>query len=133
MEIHGKLMNCEGFTRAWVLQEVGVAKDPRVLYGSVEFRHRDLMRLARWIVQCASSLQPIVGIDLLTVHTDWEDWSKDWRTKTERKYTLLDFLSHAKGLGCHDKHDHVYAFLGHPLFQKTDWSGPWLMVFWTSS
>src|ERR1700761_2294258 len=31
------LMDCEWFKRAWVLQEVGVAKLPLVLYGKVEF------------------------------------------------------------------------------------------------
>src|SRR5579862_5011377 len=36
------------FTRAWVIQEVGIAKDPRVLYGQVEFSYRDLMKLAAW-------------------------------------------------------------------------------------
>ena len=118
------LMRSAWFGRAWVLQEVGVAKDPRVLYGFVEFSYRDLMRLARWIVRCAASLQQVAGIDLLTVHTDWEDWSDNWRQSAEHEYTLLDFLSHAKGLGCHDKHDHVYAFLGHPLLRQDDGSGP---------
>jgi hypothetical protein len=34
------------FTCAWVLQEVGLAKDPRILYREVDFSHRDFMRLA---------------------------------------------------------------------------------------
>jgi hypothetical protein len=35
-------------TRAWVIQEVGLAKDPCVLYGGVEFSSRDLVKLAMW-------------------------------------------------------------------------------------
>lgn len=120
----GTLMNCVWFTRAWVLQEVGVAADPCVLYGSIEFKYRDLMRLSRWIVLCAESVQSVAGIDLETIHSDWEDWSDNWRTKAEHDYTLLDFLSHAKCLGCKDAQDHVYAFLGHPLAQLEDGRGP---------
>ena len=112
------------FTRAWVLQEVGVAADPRVLWGNIEFSYRDLMQLSRWIVRCASQLEPRAGICLLTIHTDWEDWSGDWEAKATYKYTLIDFLSHAKGLECRIPHDHIYAFLGHPLAQKEDSSGP---------
>jgi hypothetical protein len=29
------------FYRAWVIQEVGMALDPRVLYGDCEFSYRD--------------------------------------------------------------------------------------------
>lgn len=118
------LMRCAWFSRAWVLQEAGVAKDPRVLYGRVEFSYRSLMKLARWMSRCAASIQLIASVDLLTIHTDWEDWSHNWRASADHEYTILDFLSHAKGLGCHDKHDHVYAFLGHPLLRLDDRSEP---------
>ncbi|KAI9772731.1 MAG: hypothetical protein M1840_000326 [Geoglossum simile] len=118
------LMGCVWFSRAWVLQEAGMAADPRVLYGSLEFSYRDLMNLSRWIMRCAPQLQPISGINLLTIHTDWEEWLIDWQEKTTFKYTLLDFLSHAKGLQCKSAHDHVYAFLGHPVAQLGDGSGP---------
>lgn len=120
----GVLTNCTWFGRTWVLQEAGVAANPTVLYGDAEFSYRDLMHLARWIVRCAPQLEPRAGISLLTVHTDWQDWSEDWRASQDYEYTLLDFLSHAKGLACQNALDHVYAFLGHPLLQKDDRSGP---------
>ena len=43
------LMKRPWFTRAWVLQEVGVAKYPQVFYGDAEFSYRDLMKLIKWM------------------------------------------------------------------------------------
>jgi hypothetical protein len=120
----GRFMKCVWFSRAWVLQEAGVAKDPLVLYGSSEFSYRELMQLTRWIVKCAPQLETKAGISLLTIHTDWQDWSDNWRATQDYTYGLIDLLSHAKGLGFQDRRDHVYAFLGHPLLQKEDGSGP---------
>lgn len=120
----GRFMECAWFSRAWVLQEAGVAKHPLVLYGSSEFSYRDLMQLTRWIVKCAPQLETKAGISLLTIHTDWQDWTDNWKATQEYTYGLVDFLSHAKGLGCQDRRDHVYAFLGHPLLQEKDGSGP---------
>lgn len=112
------------FTRAWVLQEVGLAKDPQVFYGDAVFSYRDLMKLARWIMRCASNLEARAGISFATIHIDWENWSPDWRVhSTYPSYTLLDFLGHARGLLCKDPRDHIYAFLGHPLAQE-DGGGP---------
>lgn len=52
------LMSNVWWTRAWTLQESGVAKAPLVLWGDVEISYRALMRLNRWIVACADELQP---------------------------------------------------------------------------
>lgn len=119
------LMKRPWFTRAWVLQEVGVAKDPQVFYGDAEFSYRDLMKLIKWMRRCASNLETRAGIFWLTIHTDWEYWLPDWRAHaTEANYTLVDFLGHARGLSCKEPKDHIYAFLGHPLTQLEDGSGP---------
>jgi hypothetical protein len=112
------LMKRPWFARAWVLQEAGVAKDPWALYGDMEFKYRDLIQLVKWVARCAPNLQTKVGFQYFTIHMDWEDWSPDWQTKGGNTYyTLLDFLSHARGLFCSEPKDHVYAFLGHPLAQ----------------
>lgn len=104
------------FTRAWVIQEVGLAKDPRVLYGVVEFSYRDLMKLAVWIVRCAPSLEAKAGVSIYSIHTDWPDWSPDWqKTSTYPNEDFLDLLNHCRWLGCTDPRDRVYAYLGHPL------------------
>ncbi|KAK5703149.1 putative aminophospholipid-translocase [Elasticomyces elasticus] len=116
----GVLTRNPWFGRAWVIQEVGKARNPIVLYGKVEFSYRALMQMLRWVVRCASSLQQTARIYLLTIHTDWEQWTADWRTRVEYDYTLIDLLSHAKGLGCSKSHDHVYSLLGHPLLRTGD-------------
>lgn len=110
------LLNHVWFTRAWVIQEVGLAKDPRVLYGVVEFSYRDLMKLAVWITRCAPSLEARAGVSIYTIHTDWADWSPDWqKTSTYPNEDFLDLLNHCRWLGCTDPRDRVYAYLGHPL------------------
>jgi hypothetical protein len=112
------------FTRAWVVQEAGLAKDPRVLYGEVEFKYRDLMKLINWIVHCASQLEARAEVLLSNIHTDWLDWSPDWqKTATFPNKTFLDLLTQASWLSCRDFRDHVYAFLGHPLAQLDDGIG----------
>jgi hypothetical protein len=116
------LTGCTWFTRAWVLQEVGLAKDPRILYGEVEFNYRDFMRLALLVDRCAPNLEARASI---SVHTDWLDWSPDWqRTATYPNEKFLDLLNRAKWLGYREHRDHIYAFLGHPLAQLDDGSGP---------
>ncbi|KAK5737959.1 hypothetical protein LTR17_006399 [Elasticomyces elasticus] len=116
----GVLTRNPWFGRAWVIQEVGKARNPLVLYGKVEFSYRALMQMLRWVVRCASSLQQTAGIYLLTIHTDWELWTADWRTRVDYDYTIIDLLSHAKGLGCSVPHDHVYSLLGHPLLRSEE-------------
>jgi Heterokaryon incompatibility protein (HET) len=112
------------FTRAWVIQEVGIAKDPRVLYGQVEFSYRDLMKLATWTMRCAPSLDPIAGISFFSVHTDWADFSDNWRdTATYPGEDLVDLVNQARWLSCKDPRDHIYSLLGHPLAQIDGRSG----------
>lgn len=109
--------------RAWTLQESGVAKIPLVLFGDAQIEYRGLMRLNRWIVACADELQYKYKISLLTIHSDWEQWTGGWAERQDYTYTVVDFLSHTKGLGCTEPRDHVYAFIGHPLLMKADGSG----------
>jgi hypothetical protein len=111
------LMKMPWFTRAWVLQEVGLAVTPIAFYGPIEFPYRDLMRLAIWVTQCAPNLDPRAGVSFFAVHTDWGDWTT---TGSHPGQTFLDLLSHAKYLSCREFLDHVYAFLGHPLARDMD-------------
>jgi hypothetical protein len=112
------------FYRAWVLQEAGLAKDPRVLYGDVEFKYRDLMKLTDWINTCAPQLEVRAGVLLYTTHMVWRDWSPDWqKTATYPDWAFLDLLTQARWLECRDIRDHIYAFLGHPLAQLDDGNG----------
>lgn len=112
------------FTRAWVIQEVGLAKDPCVLYGGVEFSYRDLVKLAMWTMRCAPNLDTKAGVSFFSVHADWLDWSEDWRTtKTYPGETFVDLLNQARWLSCSDPRDHIYSLLGHPLARWDGGSG----------
>lgn len=104
------------FRRAWVLQEVGLARDPVCLYGDEHFSYRDLMKLAVWTTRCAPHLEPRHGVSFYTVHTDWLNWSPKWQeTSPDPSQTLLGLLNHSRWLSCRMKKDHIYALLGHPL------------------
>ena len=108
------------FTRAWVLQEVGLAKDPRILYGKVDFSYQDFMRLALWVGRCAPNLELRASVSFYSIRTDWLDWSPDWQsTAAYPNEKFLDLPSHARWLGCREHRDYIYAFLGHPLAQLT--------------
>jgi heterokaryon incompatibility protein (HET) len=85
------LMDVDWFSRAWVLQEVGVAKLPWVIYGKSEFNYRHLMQLSRWVVRCAQTLQGKASINFRAIHTEWEEWKRDWReTSDSPEHDLYD-------------------------------------------
>jgi hypothetical protein len=120
----GKMFNLPWFTRSWVLQEVGLAKNPRVLYGDVDFSYRDLMNMANWIEECADHLRPRAGVESSTIHTEWFDWSQKWYEETdEHDCSFIDLIINASCLKCADPKDHVYALLGHPYAQGYDGGG----------
>lgn len=108
-------MQLPWFRRAWVIQEVGLARDPRVLYGRCEFGYREMLRVMRW----ASGQLWIVqfAIPSLLVHREWHDW-----TQPKQPLSFIDLLNHGALLDCSDPRDHVYAFLGHPLARNEDGS-----------
>lgn len=111
------------FTRVWVIQEVGLAQDPWVLYGKSEFDWTSLMRVSQWTLDFANFRLDLTSFPLHSIHTatmdgwalkrstqqtkrDFGTFSKDW--------TLLKLLNSAKGLKATDPSDHIYSFLGHP-------------------
>jgi hypothetical protein len=104
------------FTRAWVLQEVGLAKNAIVLYGVVEFSYQELMAMAIWVTKCAPQLDPRWDFSFSSAHMDWMDWSDDWQEKAAYpNQTLLSLLNQTRCLDCTDLRDRIYAYLGHPL------------------
>jgi hypothetical protein len=117
------LMERPWFRRAWVLQEVGLARRPIVLYGAEQFDYRAFVRMMRWVRTQAWTFR--YQIYVIRVHYDWLDWS-DVRQARGRPagVTLFDLLDHASLLNCADPRDRVYAFLGHPLAQRPDGTGP---------
>ncbi|PVH96922.1 HET-domain-containing protein [Periconia macrospinosa] len=119
-----KFQNLPWFTRAWVVQEVGLAKDPRVLYGPVEFSYRDLMKVAAWTMRRAPNLDTRAGVSFYSIHVDWENWMDDWRdTATYPENNIVDLFNQARWLGCSNPRDHIYSLLGHPLARLEDGTG----------
>lgn len=116
-----RLMQRPWFTRAWVLQEAGMARRPVVLYGEVQFGYQELMKVTGWLI--GSPWAKKFGIRSLLVHRRWIDWPDSGRHGTADN-TLFDLVNHACLLSCQDPRDHVYAFLAHPMAQLEDGSGP---------
>ncbi|KAB5532558.1 heterokaryon incompatibility protein-domain-containing protein [Coniochaeta sp. 2T2.1] len=110
------LLQKDWFTRAWVLQEIGLARNPRVVYDDVDFSYRDLMAAVKWLTFHDSGFAARTGIPGLLIHLLWTDWSGNWASDSSvQQCELLDLLDHAALLACRDPRDHIYAFLGHPL------------------
>jgi hypothetical protein len=109
---------CPWFQRAWVLQEAGLAQNPRVLYGQTEFSYRDFIKVLKLlnVVPWSIKYQPAT----LFIHIEWSDWRQPPACS---EYTFLDLLSHGALLQCSDPRDHICSFLGHPFAQKPDGSG----------
>ncbi|KAN0112256.1 Heterokaryon incompatibility protein (HET) domain containing protein [Hyaloscypha variabilis] len=100
------------FSRAWVVQEAALAKEPIVLYGRAEFGYRDLVMVVRWAN--ASSWAIKFRLSTLMIHLEWADWRANAH---DPAFAFVDLLSHASLLSSSDPRDKVYAFLGHPLAQ----------------
>ncbi|KAL1846610.1 hypothetical protein Daus18300_014201 [Diaporthe australafricana] len=108
-----RFMHLPWFRRAWVIQEVGLARDPRVFYGRCEFGYREMLRVLRWAGSQMWAVQ--FAIPSLLVHREWSDW-----TQQKGPRSFIDLLNHAALLDCSDRRDHVFAFLGHPLARNED-------------
>ena len=129
----GVLLRQPWFSRAWVLQEVGLAKDPRVIYGNFEFSYRDVMKIVMWVNNNAPWLIVKANIPMLMIHVHWADWSTRIIGDSASPYEFLDLLDHASLLMCRDPRDHIYAFLGHPLARTSDGRGLMILPDYTKS
>ncbi|KAK4442075.1 hypothetical protein QBC34DRAFT_419311 [Podospora aff. communis PSN243] len=105
-----ELLNRSWFRRVWVVQEVGLARNPVVLFGNESFGYRRLIKMVDW----AASQWELAGfeVSLLLIHYEWADWACAAKTLEKTFYDLID---HASLLSCKDPRDRIYAFLGHPL------------------
>jgi hypothetical protein len=99
-----RLTNNSWFSRAWVVQEAALAKDPVILYGRAEFGYRDLVMLIRWLNSSPWAVR--FGLSSLMIHLEWADWRVNAHNPA---YGFIDLLSHAALLSCSDPRDKVYA------------------------
>ncbi|KAH8744642.1 HET domain-containing protein [Hyaloscypha finlandica] len=102
---------CPWFSRVWVVQEAALATEARILYGPTELAWRDLIQVKVWLILKAKLIWFKYRLFLNDIHH--QDF---WTTRTEQT-KLVGALARAKGLGCADPRDRVYAFLGSPNAQ----------------
>lgn len=69
-----KFMQLPWLRRAWVIQKVGLAHDPRVLDGSCEFGYREMLKAMRWAGGQIWGFG--FAIPSLLIHREWSDWAQ---------------------------------------------------------
>lgn len=108
------------FQRMWVIQEVGLAKNPIVLFGDCYFDWKLFMLLLDWLSFPASRLYQFNKLSGWTAHQLWQSFDVGNRNKTSSHKLLnfLDILSTAsQRYKATDPRDYIYALLGHPLLK----------------
>lgn len=106
------------FFRAWVVQEAGLAENPRACYGNVEFCYRHLLMVVTWLNRHKWSIR--YNLTARLIHMLWSDWRQP---PSQPNLTFLDLMRHCSWQECSDLRDHVYSYLGHTLAQHADGSG----------
>ncbi|KAK3366187.1 heterokaryon incompatibility protein-domain-containing protein [Lasiosphaeria ovina] len=122
------------FGRGWVVQEVGLAKEAVILWGSAEISWSMLMQCHTWVMRRTDVDWRYFG-DLCDIHVGIFD--QRWKTKLKSFYVsgawqnrpdLWNILRHARLLGIKDERDRLYAFV--PLFNSI--APPDAAVAWES-
>ncbi|RDW87523.1 hypothetical protein BP5796_03217 [Coleophoma crateriformis] len=112
-----EMMLVSWFSRAWVVQEVGLAKHAIVLYGDYHFEWQSLMTVLGWLSYPGSRLRQIHKLSGWTVHQVWVSFDPKRRIQTNHfpAYNFLDLLSHAASrYKATDARDYIFSLLGHP-------------------
>ena len=113
------------WTRAWVIQEVGLATKATLMYSSDEIDWEDLMRAFTWLSDARHSLPIPSG---KAVRSSWAGYDRYNRKQFSLRaddltsdITFLDCLDNARrGREATDPRDMVYAFLEHPNSHRFD-------------
>jgi len=122
-EAVGAFANEEWFKRAWVLQEVVVARNPYVLYGDSGFSYRDFIMLFN-LAMSNAHIQGKWKVELGSLHQSALDWYSSDRTDSPAKLpdSFLAIFDIVRFQRCTDKRDHIYSLLYHPLARSGDGS-----------
>ena len=135
----GRLMSRPWFSRVWVVQEAGLAKECRLLWGDQSMSFAELIEFACFCNDPTNITRLIDG-DNLTLgylriifrcvyrtYNNANSWrySKPLIQSLCEKYLdnsglFLDVLQIGKSLSASDPRDHIYAFLGNPLAFSQD-------------
>jgi len=128
-----QLMNHSWFSRVWVIQEAGLAKECHLMWGDHTMSIAELIEFACFCDQRSNtrllngndqtlSFWRIVFICVYRTYNNADSWicSKPlirslYEKLRESRGLFLDVLQIGKTLSASDPRDHIYAFLGNPL------------------
>jgi hypothetical protein len=106
------------FTRVWVVQELGLARDATFYCGDSQFERWEFDFFRRAMLLSNAGERLMSSINMRTFDTCSAFWESAWGCERielgEDPETFFDFLRSTRGLECTEPKDMVYAFLGHP-------------------
>jgi hypothetical protein len=101
------------FSRVWIIQDLGVARDVTFLYGDFEIEWIDLL----FFVNCMVGSQDLYQLEHFTDYEKIYSAFSSFRPSLQENKELPDFLDvllMAQNYGALDLRDHVFALLGQP-------------------
>jgi heterokaryon incompatibility protein (HET) len=127
-EALAKMMTCEWFNRVWVVQEAGLSKNPRILYGNCELSWELCFKVLIWMRHRGRLIAYNFHIEWHAIHLDrpliWKhpNSSNDSSRVNLPGYdwSFLEVLEYSRQLKASNPRDHIYAFLGHPSAVKAN-------------
>jgi hypothetical protein len=122
------------FVRVWCIQEAGVSKNPRLLFGSAEFEWHPVFRVSAYLRDAGFPIANKFNIVGHATHLGrawlWGDnqagstWNLHKRMTLSKdripglSWHLLELLNDSRSAYVTDNRDYLYAFLGQKLLAK---------------
>ncbi|EOA83728.1 uncharacterized protein SETTUDRAFT_32764 [Exserohilum turcica Et28A] len=113
------------FTRVWVVQELGLARDATFYCGDSSLTFEDMNRFWDFITSNAHMYlsQYQLNFQMLNLARHYQESTRgnhrlEFGNDPDLAEDICDILGWARGLQCTDPKDAVYAFLGHPTAFK---------------
>ncbi|KAJ5024565.1 hypothetical protein PSV08DRAFT_372838 [Bipolaris maydis] len=121
-----RLFTRDWFTRVWVVQELGLARNATFYCGDASIDFWDLDGFCEFLLFHAPLSQSHYRLNLQTLNLalKYQESTRgnhrlEFGSDPHLAEDLCDVLASARGLDCTDARDSVYAFLGHPsAFKK---------------
>ncbi|OAL47856.1 hypothetical protein IQ07DRAFT_633530 [Pyrenochaeta sp. DS3sAY3a] len=119
------LLRIPWFQRVWVVQELGLSREATFYCGETSFSRDVLDSAVSFFESRGSTIMYQYGFNLQMLQLTnryqrsiWGDTRFELGSDPDMAETFLDILESARGLGCTDRRDGIYAFLGHPAAFK---------------
>lgn len=100
------MIQCQWFTRLWVVQECLLSRSTFVMYGDGEVDVQIVLAAIRYLQESN-----------LPTRTRYSSWMN---LLDARIPTFLDALQATRGRRCSDPRDHIYGIIGLPYVQNTN-------------